>query len=691
MPSRQTNTSTLPLGGPRNGRPLPVAALVVVVFVVGNVISTGLFVSARDHTRDQRRINFERQANHVAATLHSSFELPLEVVRGVPALFDASGQVTRAQFSTFAKSVLRTHPSIYALEWIPRVTSDQRATVEVTASQGLPNFTFKEVGPNDGLIPAKPREEYLPILYMEPPNAIALGFDVGSSAERRAPADLARNLGEAVASPRIRLVEDAPDVFSVAIFVPVFEAGGVPATEVERRSRLRGFGAEVFRVEPVVARALRQVDMAGLDFVLIDASAPKDLALLYESVPGLHQRAPTDSFHRSRTIPYAHRTWSVQFYSKPGAATAGTPWDVLIRGIVISALASVFVYAVGMILGLRRQVQVAQQLGQYTLDDRLGQGGMGVVYRARHSMLRRPTAIKLMSGKDPKNLLRFEREVQMTSRLTHPNTIAIYDYGRTPDGVFYYAMELLDGITLEELVEFDGPQPPSRVLHILRQVCGAIAEAHSIDLIHRDIKPANVMLTRRGRIPDFAKVLDFGLVKDLQDQDAASLSMEGSLLGTPLYLAPEAITKPSKVGAAADLYAIGAVGYYLLAATPVFVGKSLVEICGQHLHSAPVPPSMRSHRPIPVEVEQLILRCLAKDPGQRPASADALLLEIEACERKLGHWTTEQAERWWEEHAEDVLRRARRARKALKKGRATGVRTMAVDISHRGKAETKPS
>ncbi|MFW5740737.1 MAG: CHASE domain-containing protein, partial [Myxococcota bacterium] len=463
---------------------LRVAVGVVLVLALGSALSVLLFLNARDAARNERRINFERQASQVAATLHTSFDLPIEVVRGIPALFDATGQVDRKQFSAFARSVLRRHPSIYALEWIPSVPRDQRASVETAAREaGVEGFVFKEVGPDNRLMRARTRAEHLPILFMEPPNDVALGFDVASDPERRAPADQARDLGEVVASPRIRLVEDDADVFSVAIFVPVFEGGGIPPTEKARRDRLRGFGAEVFRIEPVVDRALEHVDLAGLDFVLVDTSAPEPLSLLHESTRGLHTQPPADSFRWDRSFSYGHRTWSLRFFSKAGAISATTPWHVLVRGLLISALAAVIVYAIGMILGLRRQVAVAAQLGQYTLDTRLGKGGMGVVYRARHAMLRRPTAIKLMSGSDPKNLVRFEREVQMTSRLTHPNTIAIYDYGRTPEGVFYYAMELLEGITLEDLVEFEGAQPPARVLHILRQVCGAIAEAHSVGLI----------------------------------------------------------------------------------------------------------------------------------------------------------------------------------------------------------------
>ena len=199
----------------------------------------------------------------------------------------------------------------------------------------------------------------------------------------------------------------------------------------------------------------------------------------------------------------------------------------------------------------------AKQLGQYELENKLGAGGMGVVYKAHHAMLRRPTAVKMLSidKVDAASTARFEREVQITCQLNHPNTIAIYDYGRTPEGVFYYAMEFLDGLDLQQLVEKYGPQPEGRVIHILKQVCGSLYEAHSKGLVHRDIKPSNIMLNRRGSEPDVVKVLDFGLVKALDENKNAGMTANASLTGTPLYMSPEAIQSPLAVDNRSDLYA----------------------------------------------------------------------------------------------------------------------------------------
>lgn len=314
----------------------------------------------------------------------------------------------------------------------------------------------------------------------------------------------------------------------------------------------------------------------------------------------------------------------------------------------VAATASTVVVS-RVIYGLITQVREAMHLGRYTLVEQIGEGGMGAVYRAEHAMLRRPTAIKLLlPGRvSPEALARFEREVQLTSRLSHPNTVAIYDYGRTPDGVFYYAMEYLDGISLEQLVADDGPQPESRVMHLLGQVAGALAEAHGIGLIHRDIKPANIMLCERGGMPDVAKVVDFGLVKKVgSNNDQVTLTATNTIAGTPHYLAPESITRPDLIDARADLYALGAVGYFLLTGAPPFAGRSIVEICGQHLHSAPEPPSQRLGRPMNTGLEALLLACLAKTPENRPRDALDFAARLAECDGEQ-RWSPAAATAWW--------------------------------------------
>jgi serine/threonine-protein kinase len=329
-------------------------------------------------------------------------------------------------------------------------------------------------------------------------------------------------------------------------------------------------------------------------------------------------------------------------------------WTALwcLGGVVIATVASHVIY------GLRRQVREAWQLGQYTLLEKIGAGGMGEVYRASHAMLRRPTAVKLLrpGRTSAEHLRRFEREVQLTSRLTHPNTVAVFDYGRTIDGVFYYAMEYLDGVNLEDLIRHDGAQPPGRVCHILRQVAGSLAEAHGVGLIHRDIKPGNVILVpERGGARDVAKVVDFGLVRDLEQETEAG---DGDgFAGTPLYIAPEAITSPDTVDARSDLYSLGCVGYFLLTGRPVFEGDTVIGVVGSHLHAQPIPPDQRAGRPIPASLSALILSCLEKDPARRPVSALACIAALDEW-HDVPAWTEEQAAAWWSIQGARLLARA---------------------------------
>jgi serine/threonine-protein kinase len=310
------------------------------------------------------------------------------------------------------------------------------------------------------------------------------------------------------------------------------------------------------------------------------------------------------------------------------------------------------------IYGLQRQVAEARRLGQYTLEEKIGEGGMGEVYRASHALLRRPTAIKLLrpEGAGEFALKRFEREVQLTSQLTHPNTIQIYDFGHTQDGKFYYAMEYLEGITLEELVEIDGPQPAGRVVALVAQICGSLAEAHAVGLIHRDVKPANLMLCERGRVADVIKVLDFGLVKPQVESDDQKVSRADAIVGTPAYLAPESILRPDRVDPRSDLYAVGAVAYFLLTGRDVFEGSTVVEVCASHLHTKPEPPSARLQAPVPADLEAIVMSCLAKSPDDRPASAEALRSQLLACV-DAKEWSDARGQQWWEQRRERIRRR----------------------------------
>jgi serine/threonine-protein kinase len=299
---------------------------------------------------------------------------------------------------------------------------------------------------------------------------------------------------------------------------------------------------------------------------------------------------------------------------------------------------------------LRRQVAEARQLGQYHLRRRIGSGGMGEVYLAEHQLLKRPCALKMIrpdAVTGPRALERFEREVRLTATLSHPNTVEIYDYGRSEDGTYYYVMEYLPGLSLSDLVERYGPLPAARTVYLLRQVCRALREAHSAGLIHRDIKPSNIFAARRGGMDDVAKLLDFGLVRPAATDHSPHLSEEGQILGTPQFMSPEQATGGRELDERSDIYSLGAVAYYLLTGRPPFDEGGAIRILIAHARDPVVPPS-RVLAGIPADLERVVLRCLAKNPGERFEDAEGL-------ERALGEcacdedWDQDRAARWWGE------------------------------------------
>ena len=323
-------------------------------------------------------------------------------------------------------------------------------------------------------------------------------------------------------------------------------------------------------------------------------------------------------------------------------------WSLL--GLLVAS-AAVILFKSYWVLRLQRRVSEARQLGQYTLLEKIAEGGMGTIYKARHALLRRPTAVKLLKGEniDSKTIARFEREVQLTSQLTHPNTVAIYDYGHTPEGTFYYAMEYLPGIDLAQLIEMDGPIPPARIVFILRQACSSLAEAHGLGLMHRDIKPSNIILCKRWGQADVAKVLDFGLVKEIAESGMMRYTAPDIVVGTPQYIAPERMNDPKSADLRSDIYSIGAVGYNLLTAQDVFDADTPMEICNLVMTTDPPRPSERVDKPIPPVLEQLIMDCLAKEPGDRPQTAKDVVARLDAVDGQT--WSQDDARKWWEQNA----------------------------------------
>jgi len=631
-------------------------------------LGLGAYILAREEAAG--RLAFNERAQRLLSAIAERLLLPQEDLSALSKFLEVSVQPTRRQFQLLTDPMLQRHPLIYAFEWLPLVHGSERSLYEAEARDaGLTGYRFWEAD-SDG----KPREAglrpaYVPIHYMEPPRTGALGFDIAANPSRWATAEKARDSGAIAASSPFALIEDAgkPDALpAVALYSPLYKEGD-PGSEDARRQALTGFAMAIFRVQPLVERAAAAVDANGLGFVLRDpesgeapvlAELPRDAAGLPRR-SGLHLDFPVQ--------PTDRRRWTLTVFALPGAFLPGmhAPIGFALAGLAATLLGLVLVTSLRMTLRLRRQVA---KVGPYRLVARLGRGAMGVVWEARHALLRRPTAVKLLAPGTggERALARFEREVQLTAGLTHPSTIAIYDYGRTGEGVFYYAMELLRGINLLQLVEFDGPLPPGRVVHVLRQACGALTEAHAAGLIHRDIKPANLMICVYGGIPDFLKVLDFGLVKDVgvteraregfaaEASGDASLSQDGSLLGTPLYMAPEGMSTPSEVDARADLFALGAVGYFLLTGRSPFPGRTAIEVFRLERQGPPPPLSTAAPQPVPPSLGEVIDRCLAFRRDERPCSAETLDTMLGACLVEPA-WTAEQARVWWRDRGPAVL------------------------------------
>ncbi|HTJ84252.1 MAG TPA: serine/threonine-protein kinase [Polyangiaceae bacterium] len=326
-------------------------------------------------------------------------------------------------------------------------------------------------------------------------------------------------------------------------------------------------------------------------------------------------------------------------------------------GPTVAAIAATLVSHV--VYGLAKSVDVARRMGSYRLTEKLGEGGMGEVWRAEHDLLARPAAIKLIradGASDPDRRTRFEREARATAALRSPHTVQLYDFGVTSEATFFYAMELLDGVDLERLVRDAGPMPPARAVRVLSQVCESLEEAHRQGLIHRDVKPANILLCRYGLESDFAKVLDFGLVRALAEEPPAragsGVTQQNVIVGTPAFMAPEMATS-GKADARADIYAFGCVAYWLLTGQLVFEADSPMKILVRHVHDPVEPPSSRSGAGVPEELDAIVLDCLAKEPEQRPASMAEVRARLARVPLETP-WTELDAETWWREHGQAV-------------------------------------
>ncbi|MEL6338856.1 MAG: serine/threonine-protein kinase [Myxococcota bacterium] len=318
-----------------------------------------------------------------------------------------------------------------------------------------------------------------------------------------------------------------------------------------------------------------------------------------------------------------------------------TNWDFLIWYALLSIIFIIITSVTSQVVyGMQLSLQVATRLGQYDIEKAIGRGAMGDVFLARHALLKRQTALKLLrevTSNEARSL--FQREVQTASVLTHPNTVEIFDYGRTSDGVFFFAMEYVEGASLQQIVDATGPMSPERVVYLLHQAAGSLGEAHHRGFVHRDVKPSNLMVCERGGRFDTIKVTDFGLVHDVNEFDAQT-----ALRGTPLYLAPESIVDTAQVSPQSDVYALGATAFFLLTGRPPFENDDLVELLSDHIASPP--PDIVG---VDSQLTRIVSKCLEKNPQERYSTANDFAVALEAC-ALFGKWSNRFAEIWWAEN-----------------------------------------
>jgi serine/threonine-protein kinase len=447
-------------------------------------------------------------------------------------------------------------------------------------------------------------------------------------------------------------LQDAFDVAAVAMGVGVFVLARSTRLTLNGKLRL----ALVFQVAVAFAIALTEFWLGfPIELVSTTPLIPAECAWIIAFpliVPNTPQRILVSSLLAASMGPAA-----LAVSATINGFSIERPWLYAAYFLSTNYVCALFAYPVARVVyRVGRQLKQAREIGSYEMLERIGEGGMGQVWRARHRLLARPAAIKLIrpelvaanASLQSDTVRRFEREAQETARLGSVHTIDVYDYGITEDGDFYYVMELLDGISLDRYVKQFGPMPPGRVVYLLRQACHSLAEAHDRGLIHRDIKPANLFMCRLGPDDDFVKVLDFGLVKPFGDRAAGTMpTIQELAAGTPAFMAPEIATDDTRIDGRADIYALGCVAYYLLTGETVFPGESSIAVILSHARDMPLPPSMRSTFDIPPALDALILECLAKDKEERPRSAEVLSRRLAECV-PASSWSTAAARLWWQ-------------------------------------------
>lgn len=595
------------------------------------------FIATYHLQREAEVREAELHAVDIAGTLRAGLEAPVEALYALQAFMEMprSG-LTHAQFRAFCRSAVERHESMAALEWFPFVNSSQRQAFEEWVAEEQPGFQVREPTRGGDMVAAVPRRMHLPLTYSEPRNPAVHGLDIAFEAQRIEPARKALESGQATLSHRYSLVEDDDEVLSVVAYAPVTRASWVGDPERAAGRYERGVVVALFRLNQVIETALSSLDLSEVELMLTDPAAPPELRLLYRT-PGAG-----DGLASAAAVPFADKTYELTVYTR-SKSYVYMPWFALLVALGIGGSLTLFADARRRAVLLERTVE---RLGVYRLEGRIASGGMGTVYKAHHALLKRPTAIKI--AKESELSSNFEKEVRLTSALSHPNTVMVYDFGKGKDGSFYYAMEYIEGYDLEQLVATAGPLSAGRALRLLLQITASLQEAHEMGMVHRDIKPSNIMVTERGGVKDFIKVLDFGLAKQQAAlKPVVSQASLGSIsfAGTPGYVAPEVISGGS-TSVLADVFSLGCVAYFLLSGQGPFTGRSATESLTLVLTKEASPLPAR----VPEELDRVVRCCLCRDVAQRPQSMRALAEQLRNVMPHCHAWTQRDVDAWWKEH-----------------------------------------
>jgi len=605
---------------------------ILVVLALGIGATTEVWLDTVNARREEQR------TKELGTALAMALLSPLEALHAVVAFLETPREaLSLAEFQAFCRPALDRHAEMVALEWFPLVMGEQRETFEAWVRREQPTFRLRELQ-GETMVSAKARSSHLPLTYAEPVVDAVMGLDLTFEAVRAEPAWRALHSRQMTLSDRFRLVEDPPDVYSVVAYAPVEHAAWVSEKALPFDPFDRGVAVALFRLDNLVVSALARQNTEDIGLTLTDLDAPEALRPLFSTGPKPGMRV------RRTTVPFLDRTYGLDVYfpALPLLHSASVAAVLAALGLGLMALELLLTRRRASLLTRR-----LESLGQYRLEALIGSGGMGRVYRARHAVLRRPAAIKIaLPGS---SIERFEREAQLHSSLSHPNTVTLYDYGRGEGGTFYVAMEYVLGYDLWALVQRSGRLPPARAAHILAQAAAALSEAHCAGLVHRDIKPSNIMITARGGLYDFVKVLDFGVARPwgaAADETATTLSGGPvAFAGTPGYVAPEVVNGEPATDRS-DIFSLGTVAYFLLEGIGPFAAPTSVGSLARTLAGEVVPLSAD----VPAPLRDLVSQCLAYEPTQRPPTMAALEQRLLALLPDLPPFGREEVEAWWREH-----------------------------------------